>query len=89
MKNDIQIKIMKNLEMSGRTSQSSGKGPAVGIKGKNTKGKNIKGLNKSKNKTEKIRTCPAIHATHDKDFILNYNLPFLSYSVLISHKEEL
>ena len=75
--------------MSGRTSQSSGKGPAVGIKGKNTKRKNIKRQNKSKNETEKIRTCPAIHATHDKDFILNYNLPFLSYSVLISHKEEL
>lgn len=39
--------------MSGRTSQSSGKDPAVGIKGKNTKGKNIKRQNKSKNKTEK------------------------------------
>lgn len=75
--------------MSGRTSQSSGKDPAVGIKGKNTKGKNIKRQNKSKNKTEKIRTCPAIHATRDTDSILNYNLPFLSYSVLISHKEEL
>lgn len=59
MKNDIPIKIMKNLEMSGRTSQSSGKGPAVGIKGKNTKKKNIKGQNKSKNKTEKNQNLPS------------------------------
>ena len=40
--------------MSGRTSQSSGKGPAVGIKGKNTKRKNIKRQNKIKQKKSEL-----------------------------------
>ena len=50
--------------MSGRTSQSSGKGPAVGIKGKNTKRKNIQRQNKSKNQNLPSDPCHARHRFH-------------------------